>query len=602
MFIKRCTRRKNGKQHTYWQLVESYRTARGPRHRTVAYLGELNPCEKKGWARLADQLDGYAARKAQQQMLLFETSRDDVNSQPVPDSIEIDLRSVRVTNTRDFGDVFLALTLWNTLGLDDFFANALEIGREDVPWALMACILTVARFVEPNSELHVEDTWYRRTALSSMLGVHVEKVNDSRLYRTLDKVLPLKQQIEQHLKQRVGELFTQDFDLLLYDVTSTYFEGQARANPQAQRGHSRDHRSDCKQVCIGLVVTRDGFPLAYEVFAGNRSDVTTVEAMVLEMEAKYGQANRIWVMDRGMVSEDNLAFIRSRKGFYLVGTPRRMLKSFEQHLLDQDWTEVQEGIDVKLVRSPESEETFVLCRSQDRRLKEQAMHQKFADRIERGLRNIEKDLLRARTPRDRAKLERRIGRLFGHNSRAAGCFKADLIEDPSLAGGYRLQWSKQEAWLVWSQLSEGCYLLRTNLEDQSPEDLWKTYIQLTDVEAVFRTEKADLKIRPIWHQREHRVQGHILFSFLAYALWKAFQIWMERSGLGRGVRTVQEELARIKSTDVHLGTSAGKQIQISCVTQPDAAQRALLDRLGLILPERIGRPRWIHRPDKLNEM
>jgi transposase len=602
MFIKRCTRRKNGKQHTYWQLVESYRTARGPRHRTVAYLGELNPCEKKGWARLADQLDGYAARKAQQQMLLFETSRDDVNSQPVPDSIEIDLRSVRVTNTRDFGDVFLALTLWNTLGLDDFFANALEIGREDVPWALMACILTVARFVEPNSELHVEDTWYRRTALSSMLGVHVEKVNDSRLYRTLDKVLPLKQQIEQHLKQRVGELFTQDFDLLLYDVTSTYFEGQARANPQAQRGHSRDHRSDCKQVCIGLVVTRDGFPLAYEVFAGNRSDVTTVEAMVLEMEAKYGQANRIWVMDRGMVSEDNLAFIRSRKGFYLVGTPRRMLKSFEQHLLDQDWTEVQEGIDVKLVRSPESEETFVLCRSQDRRLKEQAMHQKFADRIERGLRNIEKDLLRARTPRDRAKLERRIGRLFGHNSRAAGCFKADLIEDPSLAGGYRLQWSKQEAWLVWSQLSEGCYLLRTNLEDQSPEDLWKTYIQLTDVEAVFRTEKADLKIRPIWHQREHRVQGHILFSFLAYALWKAFQIWMERSGLGRGVRTVQEELARIKSTDVQLGTSAGKQIQISCVTQPDAAQRALLDRLGLILPERIGRPRWIHRPDKLNEM
>ena len=277
MFIKRCTRRKNSKHHTYWQLVESYRTARGPRHRTVTCLGELNPSEKQGWARLADQLDGKAARKAQQQMLLFETPRYDVDSEPVPDCIEIDLQSVRVTNTRDFGDVFLALTLWNTLGLDDFFANALEIGREDVPWALMACILTVARFVEPNSELHVEDTWYRRTALSSILGVHVEQVNDSRLYRTLDKVLPLKQQIEQHLKQRVGELFTQDFDLLLYDVTSTYFEGQARANPQAQRGHSRDHRADCKQVCIGLVVTRDGFPLAYEVFAGNRSDVTTVE-------------------------------------------------------------------------------------------------------------------------------------------------------------------------------------------------------------------------------------------------------------------------------------------------------------------------------------
>jgi transposase len=602
MFIKRCTRRKNGKHHTYWQLVESYRTARGPRHRTVAYLGELDPCEKKGWARLADQLDGKAARKAQRQMLLFETLSDDTEAEPIPDSIEIDLKSVRVMNTRDFGDVFLALTLWNTLGLDEFFANALEIGREDVPWALMACIPTLGRFVEPNSELHVEDTWYRRTALSSMLGVHVDKVNDSRLYRTLDKVLPLKQQIEQHLKQRVGELFTQDFDLLLYDVTSTYFEGHAQTNPQAQRGHSRDHRPDCKQVCIGLVVTRDGFPLAYEVFAGNRSDVTTVEEMVLQMETKYGQANRIWVMDRGMVSEDNLAFIRSRKGFYLVGTPRRMLKSFEQYLLDQEWTEVQEGIDVKLVRSPESEETFVLCRSQDRRLKEQAMHTKFADRIERGLRSMEKDLLRARKPRDHAKLERRIGRLFGSNSRAAGCFRADLIQDPRLAGDYRLQWSKQDAWLAWSQLSEGCYLLRTNLVDQSPEDLWKTYIQLTDVEAVFRTEKTALRIRPIWHQREHRVQGHILFSFLAYALWKAFQIWMERSGLGRGVRTVQEELARIKSADVQFGTSEGRQIRISCVTQPDAAQRALLDRLGLILPERLGRPRWIHRPDKLNEM
>ena len=594
MFIKRCTRRKNGKQHTYWQLVESYRTARGPRHRTVAYLGELDPGEKQGWARLADQLDGKAARKARQQLDLFEAPRDRVTADAIPETVEINLKSVRVTDTRDFGDVFLALMLWNTLGLDDFFARELAVGHEQVPWALMVCILTIARFVEPDSELHGDDTWYRRTALPSMLGVPVEKVNDSRLYRTLDKALPLKQQIEQHLKQRVGELFTQDFDLLLYDVTSTYFEGQARSNPQAQRGHSRDHRPDCKQVCIGLVVTRDGFPLAYEVFAGNRSDVTTVEEMVLQMETKYGQANRVWVMDRGMVSEDNLSFIRSRKGFYLVGTPRRMLKSFEHQLLDQDWTEVQEGIDVKLVSSPDHDETFVLCRSQDRRLKEQAIHQKFMDRIESGLLHIERDLQRARKPRDRAKLERRIGRLFGCNSRAAGCFKAELIEDSSLAGGYRLQWSKQRAWLVWSQLSEGCYLLRTNLTNQSPQDLWKTYIQLTDVEAVLRAEKTDLRIRPIWHHREDRVQGHILFSFLAYTLWKALQIWMERSGLGRGVRTVLEELARIKSTDVELGTSMNKHIRLRCITQPDAAQRAVLDRLGLILPERLGRPEWIY--------
>ena len=600
MFLKRCARKKNGKPHTYWQLVESYRTPRGPRHRVVAYLGEMDASERCGWGRLALHLDGKAAVQAQQ-LMLFDTV-DTHNNDPVPQYVEVDLEGVRIERTQDFGDVFLALTLWRILGFDELFSKNLPAGREEVSWSLMACVLTIARFVEPDSELHVEDTWYHRTALGQMLAVAAGKVNTARLYRTLDTILPLKSDIETHLKQRVGELFSPDFDLLLYDVTSTYFEGQAKANPQAKHGYSRDHRGDCKQVCIGLVATQDGFPLAYEVFSGNRADVTTVEEMVEIMESKYGRARRLWVMDRGMVSEDNLQFLRNRGGFYLVGTPRGMLKRFEAYLLDSDWSEVQEGIEVKLVNSPTGQETFVLCRSADRREKEKAIHKRFSERIEVGLSKLDKELRRARKKRDRAVLERRIGRLLGKNSRAAGSFKIEVVEDKTCPAGLQLRWWRIEAWRQWSSLSEGCYLLRTNLTEQSPEKLWQTYMQLTDVEAVFRTGKSDLKIRPIWHQLEHRVQGHILFSFLAYALWKTLQIWMERSGLGRGVRTVIEEFARLKANDVILKTSAGREIKLCCITQPDAAQRALLERMGLTIPERLGRPLWIRKPKNLTEM
>jgi transposase len=600
MFLKRCTREKDGKPHTYWQLVESYRTPRGPRHRIVAYLGELDKSERRGWGRLALHLDGKAAGRARQ-LMLFDDMDTDLDD-PVPQYVEVDLKGIRIERTRDFGDIFLALSLWRILGLDEFFNQKIPARREEVSFSLMACLLTLARFVEPDSELHVEDTWYRRTALDQMLAVAVEKVNATRLYRTLDVILPLKSAIEIHLKQRVGELFSPDFDLLLYDITSTYFEGQAQANPQAKRGYSRDHRGDCKQVCIGLVATRDGFPLAYEVFAGNRADVTTVEEIVEVMESKYGRARRVWVLDRGMVSEENLQFLRDRGGFYLVGTPRGMLKKFQAHLLDNDWSEVREGIEVKLVNGPDGRETFVLCRSAERREKEKAIHERFAKRIEAGLGQLDTELKQARKKRDRTVLERRIGRLLGRNSRAAGGFKIDLVEDTTCPAGLQLRWSRLEAWRQWSRLSEGCYLLRTNLTEQSPETLWQTYMQLTDVEAVFRTGKSDLKIRPIWHQLEQRVQGHILFSFLAYVLWKTLQIWMERSGLGRGVRTVIEECARLKANDVILKTSAGQQIRLCCITQPDPAQRALLDRMGLVIPERLGRPSWVRAPKTLKQV
>ena len=371
----------------YWQLVESHRTPRGSRHRVVAYLGELSKNEHRGWARLAATLDGKAASKARQTSL-FEPPCDP-GDDPVPETVEVKTKGVRVERTRDFGDVFLALTLWRMLGLDDLFEHELPEGREKIPWHLMACILGVAegqapsavrpaltgvaRFVEPSSEVHVQDVWYLRTALPELLGVPVDKVEEHRLYRILDRALPLKPKIELALKERVGELFSPDFDILLYDVTSTYFEGEAKNNPQAKRGHSRDHRGDCKQVCIGLVVTTDGFPLGHEVFAGNRNDARTLKEVVAAMEAKYGKAKRIWVFDRGIASEANLEFLRERGGQYLVGTPKSQLRKFEKELIDKDWCEVRHGIEVKLVTSPGGEKTFVLCRSRDRRAKERSM-------------------------------------------------------------------------------------------------------------------------------------------------------------------------------------------------------------------------------------
>jgi len=591
MFLKRRTRKKNGKTHTYWELVESYRTPRGSRHRRIAYLGELSASERAGWARLATLLDGKAAHSAQQ-MLLFDNTADD---DPVPDEVSVDLRKLQVENPRSFGDVYLAMLLWKALELDSFFDEKLPEGREDVRWGLMACMTAVSRFTEPGSEVHVSDEWYARTALPEMLGVPADKAEEHRLYRTLDRVLPLKRDIETHLKNRIGELFNPDLDLILYDVTSTYFEGEAANNAQAKRGYSRDHRSDCKQVCIALVVTREGFPLGYEIFDGNRTDVTTVEEIVEEMEDRYGSTSRVWVMDRGMVSQHNIEFLRDGKRRYIVGTPRGMLKKFEQQLLEEDWTTIRDGLEVKLCETPDTDdEVFILCRSADRREKEKAMHERFEKRIEEGLTKITHGCeLRKQNP---ITVAARIGKLMGRNTRAAGCFEFEVTGDKKV--GARVTWTKKPEWREWASLSEGCYLLRSNVTDWEPDDLWRAYIQLAEAENAFRTQKTELRIRPIWHQLEHRVQGHILFSFIAYAMWKTLQTWMERAGLGRGVRTVMNELTQIRAVDVVLQTSGGRRVRMACVTTPTDAQKVLLDRLGIELPERLGRPRWIHAPAK----
>jgi len=589
MYLRRMMRRVGRKRRTYWALVESVRTERGPRQRVVAHLGELKAHEESGWAHLARRLD----RQDRPQPSLF-----DPPACPVPEEgryVWVKVKGVRLERLRDFGDVWLALGLWRLLGLDDLLSRLMPAGREDVPWPVVAAILAIARFCEPSSELHIEDTWYRRTALDDLVGVASEQVHTDRLYGGLDQLLPHKEAIERHLKGRIGDLFDLKYDLLLYDITSTYFEGQCLANPMAKRGYSRDSRPDCVQVCIGLVVTTDGMPLGYEVFDGNTNDSTTVEEIVEAMEAKYGRASRVWVMDRGMVSEKNLAFIRGRGGSYIVGTPKAMLRQFEKYLVEKDWHEVQAGVEVKLVPGPDGQETFILARSRDRREKEKAMHERFLDRMEEGLKKLAASAASGRL-KDAGEAHQRLGRLRERYWRAGGALEVSItpLERPQGKARLSVMWKRNGRWGEWTAVSEGCYLLRTNLAETDPAVLWKRYLQLTEAEWAFRITKDELAIRPVWHHGADRVKGHILVCFLAYAMWKTLAQWMRGAGLGDAPRTVLEEFARIKSGDVVLPTRdpdgrPGRTLRVRCVTAPDESQRVLLSRLGLALPERL---RW----------
>ena len=592
MFLRRFERRKNGKPHTYWALVESYRTAKGSRQRVVSYLGELSAGDQDGWAKLGSHLVGEAKPRPPQRML-FDPPQRDTRREDEP--LLVKLSSIRLERTRDFGDVWLAWGLWRMLGLDELLEGLIEAGREEVSWGTMAAILTIACFCEPSSELHIADTWYRRTALEELLGVSPEQVHTDRLYKALDHLLPHKEALEKHLRQRLGELFELKCDLLLYDVTSTYFEGDLKGCALAKRGYSRDSRPDRPQVCIGLVVTEEGFPLGYEVFAGNTHDSKTVQTVIESLEKKYGALERVWVMDRGMVSEANLKFLRARGGKYIVGTPKQQLHQFEQHLTDQDWSMAQEGVEVKLVPSPEGDETFILARSSDRREKERAMHEKFTERLEAGLKKMQAAAEAGRL-KDEFAAGQRLGRLKQQNWRASHAFEVTIKKLASPRGKQQLEitWQRNAKFADWSQLADGCYLLRSNLTGVDAATLWKRYIQLTEAEWAFRIAKDELEIRPIWHHKEDRVQAHILVCFLAYVLWKTLTGWMGNSGLGDAPRTLLEELAKIKSGDVVLqarsqqGGSA-RSITLRCVTEPDEPQAALLRRLGLSVPRRLRR-------------
>ena len=569
MHLRRCYRAKDGKRHAYWALVKSVRTKRGPRQEVVAYLGEMDEAARLGMK------DAARGRGGAEQGRLF--------PEPERRLVEVDPERVRVENGRPFGGFWLGMQAVERLGLAQLLGRLQALGRESVPWSMMGLVLVLSRLCDPSSALHIAEHAYAQSALSDLLGVPAA-VNEARLYRALDQLRPHKAALEQHLKHRLGELFGMNYDLLLYDVTSTYFEGQALANPLAQRGYWRDNRSDCKQVCIALVVSRGGMPLGYELFAGNKADVTTVEEIVTTMEERYGQAERIWVMDRGMVSQANIEFLKEGQRRYIVGTPKAMLRRYEKELAAKDWQVVRAGLEVKLCPDPEGgSETFILCRSADRTAKEQAMHGRFEQRIEKGLTGLAK--LAGKRALPAVALAQRVGRLLGQNTRAAGLFKTDIVTDAD--GHAALKWEKVEAWRAWAQLGQGCYLLRSNVPDWTAEQLWRAYMQLTEAEGAFRIHKSDLALRPIWHQKQRRVEAHVLVCFLAYVLWKTLSQMCQAAGLGHEPRKVLEELSRIQVVDVILPTRCGQEIKRRCVVRPTAHQAILLDRLGLRLPERL---------------
>jgi transposase len=570
MYLRRCKPSKTKNPKAYWKLVESYRSERGPRQRVVAYLGDVEEDLRQGVK------DAAQGQTGQRQSHMF-------NRTVKPAVVEIVPDEVYVERARDFGGYWFGLQVLEKLGLNDFWEKTIKRGREEIAWDELASTLVLMRLCHPSSELCIAEGLFEQSALPDLLGIPIEKINEDRLYRAMDILLPYKNELEKFLKERLGELFRQEYDLLFYDVTSTYFEGENRNNIQAKYGYSRDHRPDCRQVCIALVVSHWGLPLGYEVFEGNRFDATTVETMVKKIESQYGRANRIWVMDRGMISEKNIQFLRSGGRRYIVGTPRSQLKRFEKELLNNDWQQVYSGLEVKLCSSSDSQETFILCRSASRSQKEKAMHDRFEKRIEAGLVKLVES---CQTRKIKVgTMERRVGRLLESNSRAAGLFKVEV--NTGADGRSTLVWKKEEAWREWASLSEGCYMLRTNVNDWDGERLWRAYIQLTEAETAFRIHKSDLTIRPIWHQKAERVQAHILICFLAYVVWKTIGQMCHKAGLGDEPRRVFDEISKIKMIDVVLPTKAGLEIRRRCVAQPDKHLEILLDRLDLRLPKQL---------------
>jgi transposase len=585
MFLRRNRRTVHGECYEYWTLVKTVRTAKGPRQEIVATLGKepgLESRTRHGWEDVADLLEGRAPTV---QGELGEA----LSKTPQAQWAQVDLRGVRVERVREFGPVYLALSVWRRLGLPTLLQEIIEAGQEEVPWDLTACILTVARFCGQRSELEVAERWYADSALEDLLGVPFGQVNDARLYRGLDVLHAHKEQVCTHLLKRYQDWFGVEFEFLLYDVTSTYFEGQALGNEKAARGYSRDHRPDCKQVNIGLVVTPEGLPVAYEIFAGN-TDVTTLEDMVELMEAKYGKAKRIWVMDRGMVSEDNIDFLRGRGARYLVGTPKSQLKQFEAQLLEKEnWAEVQAGVEVKLVPHPDggTAEQFVLCRSSARREKEVAMIELARKRLRARLDKTHASLQK-RPARDPGVIERRIGRWLGRFPAAERLIEVTVQRNAQgQASGLKITERAERA--AWAEQAHGAYLLRTNCPEKDPAKLWRWYMQLSQAEDAFRISKSDLSLRPVFHQKTERVEAHILVCFLTLTLWRTLEMWMRGKGLGHCSRQLLKEVATVRSLDVVLPvketeSQATREVRLRVVARPDRPVAELLVRLGLELP------------------
>jgi transposase len=586
MFLRCHRRKKDGKEHRYYSVEESRRLQSGKVvQRRVLYLGEINDSQQAAWRKTLDVFDEQQQRATS--LSLFPEDR------PVPadalDTIQVKLSEMQLRRPRPYGNCWLGCELWRQLELDRFWEQRLPRGREDVGWPQVLELLVVNRLIDPGSEFRLHRQWFDQSGMDVLLGVDFAVAEKDRLYRCLDRILEHRQELFQHLQQRWKTLFNAQFDVLLYDLTSTYVEGEAELNPKAKRGYSRDGRPDCKQVVVALVITPEGFPLAYEVMDGNTSDKTTLRGFLKKIETLYGQARRVWLMDRGIPTEAVLAEMRAseQEMFYLVGTPRGRVAKYEKQWLDLPWRKVRDSVEVKLFS--QDGELYVLAKSEGRQAKEIAIRRKKLARLLRKLR-----AMRRSCPK-RDQLLMRVGAAKTEAGRAFGYVKINLPPAGQAVTRQSFTFQIDKAKLRDAQLRDGHYLLRTNLVAEDPAVLWDRYMQLVQIEAAFKCLKSDLGIRPIYHHLEHRVDAHILVAFLAYCLMATLKHRLQAHAPGLSPRAVLEKLAAIQTLDVWLPTTDGRYLVMPRYTEPEADLALLLHQLKLALPKQP-RPRLVSAP------
>jgi transposase len=575
MFLRSTTRNRDGKLHRYYSVVENRRLTSGKvAQRTVLYLGEINDSQEAAWRKSLDVFDESA--KGPTTLSLFPEDRE-IPADAV-DAVQVKLSAMELRRPRAFGNCWLACELWQQLGLAGFWEERLPPGREEVPWTKVLQLLVVNQLVDPGSEFRLHRQWFDHSAMDELLGVDFAVAEKDRLYRCLDRLLVHKKELFLFLKDRWRNLFNARFDVLLYDLTSTYFEGECEQNPKARRGYSRDGRPDCLQVVIALVVTPDGFPLAYEVMDGNTADKTTLRGFLEKIESTYGKAERMWVMDRGIPTEALLEEMRrsERQLRYLVGTPRARITAMEKKWLDLPWQKVRDSVEVKLWS--EEGELFVLAKSEGRQAKESAMRRRRLVQYLRALRRMRHSLP------SRDQLMMRIGAAKSKAGRAAAYvqFRLPAKDEPVTRETFSFKLDREK--FDKAELRDGHYLLRSNVTADDPKVLWERYVQLTEIEAVFKALKSDLAVRPIHHQLEHRVEAHIFVAFLAYCLMVTLKKRLQAHAPGLTPRAVLEKMKTIQMLDVWLPTTDGRHLVMSRYTQPESDQELVMRKLGLSFP------------------
>jgi len=575
MFLRSTNRKKDGKDHRYFSIVENRRLP-GDRsvQRTVLYLGEINDQQQAAWRKTLDVFD--EDEQCYTTMSLFPDDRE------IPadalDSVQVKLSGLELRRPRVFGNCWLACELWRQLGLDEFWQQRLPEAREAVSWEKVLQLLVVNGLLDPGSEFRVHRQWFVDSAMDELLETDFAVAEKDRLYRCLDRVLGHKQELFIWLKQKWADLFHADFEVLLYDLTSTYFEGEMEQNPKAKRGYSRDKRPDCLQLVIALVVTTDGFPLAYEVMNGNTSDKKTLPDFLKKIENTYGKARRVWVMDRGVPTEEILQGMRApeKQTFYLVGTPKGRINQHEKKWLNLPWQKVRDSVEVKLYQH--EGELYVLAKSEGRQAKEMAMRRKRLARLLRKLRVMRKSLPK------RDQLLLRIGAAKKEAGRAFGFVKIQIPSEDQEVTRETFTFQVDKAKLKASEQRDGHYLLRSNLTSEDPAVLWTRYVQLTQIESVFRSLKSELGIRPVYHQLEHRADAHILIAFLAYCLQVTLKNRLMIYAPGLTPAAVFEKLATIQMVEVWIPMLDGRWLVLPRYTQPEKDVQVVLDKIQIALP------------------